>query len=149
MAKQQEPEPGPFDYLAEAVELINGVSDDERKSLLQKALRYSLGIDGNGTSKRVDPSDTDIKTALDVSNETRLNLTQLKEYRVVLTRVQAVAFLKSRDVSVTLSEFRAASTIKVHKARFGQNRLASPGTGHLYTYAELCILMDERVTLAI
>jgi len=108
---------------------------------------YSCRAPGQN-SHRIVLTNTRIKTSREISDDVDLPLSQLNGYKIVLTKKESVSFLQSQGVMITLKQYKNLSTKAVHEARFGPNRLGT-GEGHVFSYAELCMLAGAALALEI
>jgi len=117
--------------------LVGRIENNEPASVrgrLLKALRASLGI---GLSIE------EPRSPLQICEELDLNLGQLAENRIILTKDEAVHFLRLLGY-VSSEGLLKKKFLKQGRyvERFGRD-LAVLGTANVYTYAELLVLVDR------
>ena len=109
---------------------------DKRKFF--RALKYSVHGDGDTPPKVYSPSE--------IEDTTDIPIPMLYNYGIITDKRKAIEFLESLNYDVSISGFRKRTTEKKYKRTFSTRKTHKFGNKLVFTYLEILVLEDLRIT---
>jgi len=153
----------PVDHFTISCEMISRVVDEKIQKKLANALAMSAKV---SKESRKSMPDTDKawknQSPRTIMDDWDLNDTMLTDYKIILSKKEAICFLKSKALSLKYSSFKEMASKKKYIKTFDEGvikkkvkekdakRILEKLKGkHFYTYAEILILANHSCTLEI